>query len=188
MPFSLKRVYRKWSMHISHGYRSLIILITMGSILSLFCRPLILGLRSKHHSKAPVPFDLVFNPLTATASELQELLSSGQVRSVDLVARSLAQIDKYDTYLRAIISVSSTALETARKLDEERLSGRIRGPLHGIPILIKVSFCTMLEMFALLTDLGQHCDKSIVGYEYHSWELCFGRISPSQECRSYPEG
>ena len=88
-------------------------------------------------SKGPV--DLI----AESASELQERLSSGSLTSVELVKMCLEQIDKYDRKgpnLRSIISVASEAklIERAGLLDNERGAGRVLGPLHGIPIIIKV--------------------------------------------------
>ena len=83
--------------------------------------------------------ELEFDPLTATASQLQDLLSSGKLTSVELCQAYFDQIAQHDHYLKAILSVSPTALSQAAALDEERMQGHIRGPLHGIPILVKVS-------------------------------------------------
>lgn len=79
-----------------------------------------------------------FDPLTTTAFELKALLESGIVTSVGLVEIYSKQIATYDDYLQAVIQVSTAAAQQARALDEERLNGRVRGPLHGIPILLKV--------------------------------------------------
>ncbi|CAI7658747.1 unnamed protein product [Penicillium glandicola] len=92
---------------------------------------------------SPIPFGLhepsesLFDPLTATVFELQELLSSKKLSRVDLVNRCITQIKQHDGYLRALLCIAPTAIDEARRLDSERLDGHIRGPLHGIPILIK---------------------------------------------------
>jgi amidase len=83
-----------------------------------------------------------FNLLTASASELQFLLSSGKITSVELVNKCLAQIGKYDHHgpqLRAMIFLTKKEklFEIAASLDEERKSGNLRGPLHGIPYVLK---------------------------------------------------
>ena len=49
------------------------------------------------------------------------------------------QIRQHDHYLKAILAVAPTALSQAAALDKERRQGHVRGPLHGIPILMKVS-------------------------------------------------
>ncbi|KAH7416717.1 amidase signature domain-containing protein [Cadophora sp. MPI-SDFR-AT-0126] len=75
--------------------------------------------------------------LTLTADELQNQLQCGAITGVQLVQQCIDQIRRYDDYLHAVIQVSPIALQHAKLLHEERLSGRIRGPLHGIPILLK---------------------------------------------------
>lgn len=87
--------------------------------------------------------DSPFNPLTATASGLQELLTGGKIDSVSIVNACLRQIEQHDGYLKAILATAPGALDAARALDEERRDGWIRGPLHGIPILIKVHLSQM---------------------------------------------
>lgn len=82
---------------------------------------------------------LKFEPLTATASQLQELLTIGAISSTDLVEVYVNRIHQYDGYLKAVLSIAPTAMNEAARLDKERLEGGVRGPLHGIPILIKVS-------------------------------------------------
>ncbi|UKZ68356.1 uncharacterized protein TrAtP1_009395 [Trichoderma atroviride] len=78
--------------------------------------------------------------LTATAEDLQQLLKAGELTSVELVDRCFAQIDKHDNYLRAVLQRNPQARTVAATLDLERKNGHLRGPLHGIPILIKVFF------------------------------------------------
>ena len=84
-----------------------------------------------------------FDPLTATASQLQRLLTSGKSTSVELCQVYLDQIAKHDHYLKAIVVVAPTALSHAAALDEERRQGSVRGPLHGIPILVKDNMTTI---------------------------------------------
>lgn len=79
-----------------------------------------------------------------TATELQTLLKNGELTSVDLVKESLAQINRHNERglkLKAVISVvpENLVLDRAAKLDAERTDGKLRGPLHGIPVLVKVS-------------------------------------------------
>jgi hypothetical protein len=86
-----------------------------------------------------------FDPLTTTALELQSLLEIGVLDSVQIVEKYLQQIDKYNRAgpcLNALISVAPRhiLLSSAMALDEERAAGHIRGPFHGIPIILKVLF------------------------------------------------
>jgi amidase len=76
----------------------------------------------------------------ATISQLQELMSSGKVSAVTLVKRYLARIEEIDRHgprLNSIIETNPDAIAIATALDAERKSKGSRGPLHGIPVLIK---------------------------------------------------
>lgn len=84
-----------------------------------------------------------FDVLRSTATELSSKLSDGTLTSVDLIEQYLAQIEAHNHSglgLRAIASLPPRAqlIQTARELDQERKDGRVRGPLHGIPIILKV--------------------------------------------------
>ena len=73
-------------------------------------------------------------------TELQSKLSSGELTSAQLVESYLEQIDLIDRAgptLNAIIEINPQAKEIAAGLDRERAAGRLRGPLHGIPIVLK---------------------------------------------------
>ncbi|MDQ0652842.1 amidase family protein [Pseudomonas cedrina] len=61
----------------------------------------------------------------------------GGLTSADLVTYLQERIRKVDPQLRSVIELNPEALATARELDRERASGKVRGPLHGIPILLK---------------------------------------------------
>ncbi len=77
-----------------------------------------------------------------TIPELQQALEEGRVTSEELVQMYLDRIEAYDDDLdlNSIISINPDALETARQLDEERAAGNVRGPLHGVPIIIKDNY------------------------------------------------
>ncbi len=71
---------------------------------------------------------------------LQADLTAGRVTSEALVAGYLQRIEAIDRNgptLRSVLSINPDAAPHARSLDEERRAGRMRGPLHGIPILVK---------------------------------------------------
>lgn len=84
------------------------------------------------------------NVLTATADELQQLLTSSGVNSQQLVQLYLSQIEQYNGHLKAVINTApeSLILQRASMLDDERKAGKIRSPLHGIPTLIKDNIAT----------------------------------------------
>lgn len=81
--------------------------------------------------------------LTLDASELAILLAKGRITSVSLVEQLLYQIsraDKARMSLQAVVNIAprDILMKTASKLDDERTQGKLRGPLDGIPILVKV--------------------------------------------------
>ena len=72
--------------------------------------------------------------------QLQSLLTQGELSSRELTEAYLARTDALDRQgpaLRAVLSLNPRALEAADALDEERREGKLRGPLHGLPVLIK---------------------------------------------------
>jgi amidase len=82
-------------------------------------------------------------PATATVltqeSDL-EAIADGDVSSAEMVKRylkSIADIDDSGPMLNAVIALNPDALKEAKKLDRERRKGKVRGPLHGVPILLK---------------------------------------------------
>ena len=77
---------------------------------------------------------------------LQRSMESGEVTSRRLVDLYLARIDAYDKQgpaLNAIVAVNPRAREAADALDAERAGRRVRGPLHGVPVLVKDNYETI---------------------------------------------
>jgi amidase len=91
-----------------------------------------LAATAKEQAK-PKPFSVV----EASIPEMQAALKAGRVTSHELVQQYLTRIATYEDKLNAIITVNPKALEEADALDAERKAGKIRGPLHGIPIALK---------------------------------------------------
>ena len=76
----------------------------------------------------------------ASAGQQQAAMTDGRVTSVELVQAYLQRIERLDDAgpkLNAVIAINRHALADARKLDAERKAGHVRGPLHGVPILLK---------------------------------------------------
>lgn len=78
-----------------------------------------------------------FSVVEASIPEMQAALRDGRVTSRELVLQYLVRIATYEDQLNAIITVNPKALEEADALDRERKAGKVRGPLHGIPIALK---------------------------------------------------
>ena len=102
-------------------------------------------------SDAPPPAG--FEVTEASIAELGGAMDEGRVTSEQLVEHYLARIEAYDDRgpaLNAIIVLNPDAVETARALDAERAASGARGPLHGVPILIKDNY----DMAGLPTTNG----------------------------------
>lgn len=84
------------------------------------------------------------------AFELEEMgvrefsagLACGRFTAAGLVEAYLGRIEHLDGHLRSVIEVNPEARELAERSDRERANGRVRGPLHGIPVLIKDNIAT----------------------------------------------
>jgi len=109
----------------------------IGSLLTTSC--------SSHSEKKvePVPTsnsELDFELNEETISSLQEKMAAGKYSSEQLTKlylNRIAEIDKKGPFLNSVIEINPDAVVIARSLDAERKAGKTRGPLHGIPILIK---------------------------------------------------
>ena len=81
----------------------------------------------------------------ASIADLQQAMTAGRTTSVQLVDAYLARIAAYDRRgpeINAMIRLNPNARAEARRLDDERKQGRVRGPMHGIPIIFKDNFDT----------------------------------------------
>ena len=78
-----------------------------------------------------------FSVVEATIAAMQVALREGRTSSRDIVQQSLTRIALYEDRLNAVMHVNARALDEADARDRERRAGRIRGPLHGIPIALK---------------------------------------------------
>ena len=102
---------------------------------------------------AVAPFALEDVPI----AELQRRLAAGQETSRSLVDKYLARIEALDRQgpaLRSVLELNPEAATIADGLDSERRAGRVRGPLHGIPILIKDNIATGDRMLTTAGSLA----------------------------------
>lgn len=89
-----------------------------------------------------------------TVAELQKKMELGQLSALKIVQLYLERIAKLNDLLKAVIEVNPDAEKIARELDEERKNGKVRGPLHGIPILIKDNIDTGDQMMTTAGSLA----------------------------------
>ncbi|HVE50141.1 MAG TPA: amidase family protein [Casimicrobiaceae bacterium] len=98
------------------------------------------GALSPTTTNAARPGDPVW--IEKTIPELQSLLASGALSSVELTHGYIRRIADLNPLLRAVIEINPNASAIAAQLDTQRRRGRLLGPLHGIPILLKDNIAT----------------------------------------------
>lgn len=93
-------------------------------------------------------FDKELNVVELSISDLQKVLQSGYTshQLCQAYLSRIAAIDKAGPGLNAVIELNPDALRIADDLDKERRAGKLRGPLHGIPVLLKDNIDTGDQM------------------------------------------
>lgn len=92
-----------------------------------------------------------------TIAELQAGLKAGTISSVkltELYLRRISEIDQGRHDLLSVIEVNPEAMQLAEQMDKERKAGKLRGPLHGIPIMIKDNIDTADKMHTTAGSLA----------------------------------
>ncbi|MGA9160450.1 MAG: amidase family protein, partial [Actinomycetota bacterium] len=82
----------------------------------------------------------------ATVADLQAAMASGARTARALTESYLVRIEEVDPTLRSVLEINPDALEIANAMDAERRSGHVRGPFHGIPVLVKDNLDTADRM------------------------------------------
>jgi len=98
-----------------------------------------------------------------TIDELQQKMKAGTYTSRSITEQYLKRIeaiDKNGPKLNAVIEVNPDALTIAAALDKERKEGKLRGPLHGIPVLIKDNINTGDKMMTTAGSLALEGNKA----------------------------
>jgi len=123
-----------------------------------------------------------------TINQLQEKMASGVLTSEQITRKYLErinQIDKKGPSLKSVIEENPDAIEIARKLDEERKAGKVRGLLHGIPVLIKDNIDTGDKMQTTAGSLAlmgapAHDDAFIVRKLREAGAVLLGKTNLSE--------
>jgi amidase len=132
----------------------------------------------------PVPFVLD----EMTVSDLQQRMESGQETAQSLTALYLERIEAIDRrgpMLRSVIETNPEAMAIAKRLDDERRRGRVRGPLHGVPMLVKDNMATgdrMMTTAGSLALMGAKppADAFVVGRLRAAGAVLLGKTNMSE--------
>ena len=142
------------------------------------------GVAQRPAQQRSVRFDLD----ELTIAELQQRMTSGRDTARSLAEKYLARIEEIDRHgpsLRSVIELNPDALAAADQLDAERKNRRIRGPLHGIPILLKDNIATADRMMttagsAALAGAKPPKDAFIVGRLRDAGAVILGKTNLSE--------
>ncbi|KQM24548.1 MULTISPECIES: amidase [unclassified Sphingomonas] len=123
-----------------------------------------------------------------SVDQLQQLMQSGATSSVAITQAYLARIaaiDRQGPTLRSVIATNPDALAQAKALDDERRAGRVRGPLHGVPVLIKDNIETADAMATTagslaLKDNVTRRDAPVVAYLRRAGAVILGKTNLSE--------
>lgn len=114
----------------------------------------------------PAPADKVsddFELNETTIDALQQKMQQGVYTSksiTEMYLQRIASIDREGPALHAVIEINPEALAIAEAMDQERKAGKIRGPLHGIPVLIKDNIDTGDQMMTTAGSLAMEGNKA----------------------------
>lgn len=120
----------------------------LNAVLSLLAASAAAALQDSRNSLSPQQSVAPLFPslIDATLTDLAAGLESGTFTSVDLVQTYIARIEETNDVLHAVTEINPDALTIAASLDAARRDGRVFGPLHGIPVLIKNNIATSDKM------------------------------------------
>ncbi|GAB4021930.1 amidase [Spirosoma koreense] len=113
------------------------------------------------HDTAPATDNFALNELTI--NQLQQKMRSGDYTSeaiTQLYLDRIEAIDKKGPRLNAVIELNPDALIIAKTMDQERKAGKLRGPMHGIPVLIKDNIDTHDQMMTTAGSLALEGHKA----------------------------
>jgi amidase len=103
---------------------------------------------------APLVPNTDFELEEATIGQLQDAMRTGARTSRSICAAYLARIAELDSTLHAVLETNPDALAVADRLDAERKANRVRGPMHGVPVLVKDNLATVDRMMTTAGSLA----------------------------------
>lgn len=81
-----------------------------------------------------------------TIAQLQEAMQTGKMSAREITQKYLDRIKSVDKMINSVIEINPDALQIADALDKERKAGKVRSPMHGIPVLLKDNIDTADKM------------------------------------------
>ncbi len=144
------------------------------------------GSKQKDSVRAGNPADFELNEMTI--DELQEKMQAGVYTSAmltDLYLQRIAAVDKDGPALNAVIEINPDARVIAEQMDRERKEGKLRGPLHGIPILVKDNIDTADKMMTTAGSIALEGHKAkqdafIIGQLRNAGAVLIGKTNLSE--------
>ncbi|HEY7214866.1 MAG TPA: amidase [Thermoanaerobaculia bacterium] len=138
-------------------------------------------------AKAPVS-DAAVALEEATIAQLQDAMTKGGLSSLGLVnmyLERIAAIDEDGIGLNSVLEVNPDARKIARQLDRERKNGHVRGPLHGIPIMLKGNIDTADKMTTTAGSLAlvgdpPHQDSTVAARLRAAGAVILGKTNLSE--------
>ena len=123
--------------------------------------------------------------------ELQARMASGEETSRSITQKYLDRIAQRDGRLRSVLETNPDALTQAEAMDRERKAGKLRGPLHGIPVLLKDNIATADRMHdhgRLAGAGGRRAPRtrSLWGVSARPARCCWGRRTSASGPTSAP--
>ena len=139
--------------------------------------------KEKQQSNKPA-----FEVRETTLDDVQKKMREGAITSKELTQiylERIKEIDRQGPELRSVIEVNPDALAIAEGLDKERKEGKVRGPLHGIPVLIKDNIDTADKMATTagslaLSDNHASNDAYIVNQLREAGAVLLGKTNLSE--------
>jgi amidase len=132
-------------------------------------------------SAIAAPYDVTEKDIATLEADM----AAGKVDAAGLVAAYEDRIRTVDAKLHSVIALNPDAMEQARALDAERRAGHVRGPLHGIPILVKDNIETLDPMpttagsLALANNIT-HRDAPVVARLRAAGAIVLGKTNLSE--------
>ena len=117
--------------------------LSLSSLAAVSCNLVSNDKKKEESGGSPKADDFMLNEITIDA--LQQKMQSKEYTSrsiTEMYLKRIEGIDKAGPKLNSVIELNPDALEIADAMDKERAAGKVRGPLHGVPVLIKDNIST----------------------------------------------